>query len=97
MAELLRGGLCTAVVSPSGAYLAGPLPPGEDIAVAEIDLSEIARQKSLLDTTGHYARPDILRLWLDDRPRRVVEKTASRPGELLDEDGDGDDGIPGEG
>ena len=76
LAELLRGGLCTAVVSPSGAYLAGPLPPGEDMAVAEIDLSEITRQKSLLDTVGHYARPDILRLWLDSAPRRVVEEMA---------------------
>lgn len=77
MAELLRGGLCTAVVSPSGAYLAGPLPPGEGMAVAEIDLSDIIRQKSLLDTVGHYARPDILRLQLDGAPRSVVEEMAS--------------------
>jgi aliphatic nitrilase len=80
MAELLRGGLCTAVVSPSGAYLAGPLPEGEDMAIAEIDLSEIIRQKSLLDTVGHYARPDILRLRLDGRPRAVVEE--------MEDDGD---------
>jgi nitrilase len=74
LAELLRGGLCTAVVSPNGAYLAGPLPEGEDMAVAEIDLSDITRQKNLLDTVGHYARPDILRLWLDSAPRQVVEQ-----------------------
>ena len=76
LAELLRGGLCTAVVSPSGAYLAGPLPEGEDMAIAEIDLSEITRRKNLLDTVGHYARPDILRLRLDSRPRAVVEEMA---------------------
>jgi aliphatic nitrilase len=76
LAELLRGGLCTAVVSPSGAYLAGPLPEGEDMAVAEIDLSDITRQKSLLDTVGHYARPDILGLRLDSTRRRVVEEMA---------------------
>ena len=76
LAELLRGGLCTAVVSPNGAYLAGPLPEGEDMAVAEIDLSDITRQKNLLDTVGHYARPDILRLWLDSAPRKVVEQMA---------------------
>jgi aliphatic nitrilase len=90
LAELLRGGLCTAVVSPAGAYLAGPLPPGEAMAVAEIDLSDITRQKNLLDTAGHYARPDILQLRLDDTPRRVVEKTAiaargPRDGDALEE------------
>lgn len=94
LAELLRGGLCTAVVSPSGAYLAGPLPPGEDIAVAEIDLSEITRQKSLLDTVGHYARPDILRLRLDSAPRRVVEEMAAGLRDPLAEDGPEEDGTP---
>ena len=44
------------------------------MAVAQIDLSEIKRQKHLLDTVGHYARPDILRLRLDSTPRQVVEK-----------------------
>jgi aliphatic nitrilase len=58
LAALLQGGLCTAVVSPDGAYLAGPLDEGEDMAVAEIDLSAIARSKGVLDTVGHYARPD---------------------------------------
>jgi aliphatic nitrilase len=91
LAELLRGGLCTAVVSPSGAYLAGPLPPGEDMAVAEIDLSDIARQKSLLDTAGHYARPDILRLRLDGAPRHVVEELTSDPRDARGESRPDDD------
>jgi hypothetical protein len=95
LAELLQGGLCTAVVSPSGAYLAGPLPPGEDIAVAEIDLSEISRQKNLLDTVGHYARPDILRLRLDSAPRRVVEEMAAGLGDPLGEDELDGDAEPG--
>ena len=96
LAELLRGGLCTAVVSPSGAYLAGPLPPGEDMAVAEIDLSEITRQKSLLDTVGHYARPDILRLRLDSAPRQVVEEMPLGLGDPLGEERPGGDRPPGD-
>jgi hypothetical protein len=59
------------------------------MAVAEIDLSEITRQKSLLDSVGHYARPDILRLRLDSTPRRVVEEMAGGSGEPAD------DGRPG--
>jgi len=70
----LRGGLCTAVVSPDGRYLAGPLPEGEDMAVAEIDLAAIVQRKSILDTAGHYARPDILQLNIDRRSRRNLEE-----------------------
>jgi nitrilase len=72
--DVLRGGLCTAVVSPDGQYLAGPLPEGEDMAIAEIDLSAIIRRKNLLDTAGHYSRPDILTLKLDSRPKHNVEQ-----------------------
>ena len=39
-------------------------------------MTEITRRKNLLDTVGHYARPDILRLRLDSKPRAVVEEMA---------------------
>lgn len=69
----LKGGLCTGIVSPHGAYLSGPLPEGEAMAVAEIDLAGRIRQKNLLDTVGHYSRPDILRLKVNRSPWRVIE------------------------
>ncbi len=72
--EVLRGGICTAVVSPDGQYLAGPLPEGEDMAIAEIDFSAIVRRKNLLDTAGHYSRPDILTLKVDSRPKNNMEE-----------------------
>jgi predicted amidohydrolase len=82
--KYLKGGMCTAIVAPYGQYLAGPLPEGEDMAVAEIDLKAIARQKNVLDTVGHYSRPDILRLMIDRSERKVVEDMDQRFEEMTD-------------
>ncbi len=73
LSKYLGGGICTAIVAPYGLYLAGPLAEGEDMAVAEIDLKAIIRQKNVLDTVGHYSRPDILRLKIDRSARSTVE------------------------
>ncbi|MBW2085681.1 MAG: aliphatic nitrilase, partial [Deltaproteobacteria bacterium] len=83
--KFLEGGICTAVVSPDGRYLAGPLPDGEDMAVAEINLKDTLRHKNLLDTAGHYARPDILRLKLDSTPRKIMEEIGPELKEVPDE------------
>jgi aliphatic nitrilase len=74
--KYLRGGTCTGVVSPHGLYLAGPLTEGEDMAVAEIDLKAIVRQKNVLDTVGHYSRPDIFEFKMNRDPWKVSEETS---------------------
>jgi aliphatic nitrilase len=89
LAKYLKGGNCTGIVAPYGAYLAGPLPDGEDMAVAEIDFSAIVRQKNVLDTVGHYSRPDILRLSIDRSEHRVVEEIEHRFDEIEAEHWDG--------
>ncbi|MBC7930834.1 MAG: carbon-nitrogen hydrolase family protein [Rubrivivax sp.] len=62
-ALLLRGG--SAVIGPDGRYIAGPVFDEETILTAEIDLSEIDREKMTLDVSGHYSRPDVFDLRLN--------------------------------
>jgi nitrilase len=65
-----RGGSC--IVDPFGKFLAGPNFDGEAILVAEIDRGQIIRGKYDLDVVGHYARPDIFHLQVDERPKAPV-------------------------
>jgi predicted amidohydrolase len=64
---LLRGG--SAVIGPDGRYIAGPVYDEETVLTAEIDLSEIDREKMTLDVSGHYGRPDVFGLTLNRGPR----------------------------
>jgi nitrilase len=64
----LTGGCMTAIVSPEGKHLAPPLTQGEGILVADLDMSLIVKRKRMMDSVGHYARPELLSLVLDNRP-----------------------------
>jgi nitrilase len=67
---LSTGGSC--IISPLGEVLAGPARDGEEILFADIDLAEIARGKFDFDVAGHYARPDVFRLIVDEAPKPPV-------------------------
>jgi nitrilase len=63
---LSRGG--SAIYGPLGECLAGPLWGEEGIVTAELELGEVARGKFDFDVTGHYARPDVFRLEVNEAP-----------------------------
>jgi len=67
---VIRGGSC--IVSPFGEVLAGPLYGASGILMATVDLGEIARGTYDLDVVGHYARPDIFQLTVNERPMTPV-------------------------
>ena len=70
-AILMRGG--SAIVSPFGRVLAGPDFSGETILSADLDLREIGRGKFDFDVAGHYSRPDVFKLIVNESPTRPVE------------------------
>jgi nitrilase len=55
------------IVSPFGELLAGPETEGEAILRAEIDLGRTVEGKYDFDVAGHYSRPDIFRLEVNER------------------------------
>jgi nitrilase len=67
---LIKGG--SVIVSPMGKVLAGPLRDGEGILTAELDLRDVARGKFDLDTVGHYARPDVFSLSVNEQAHDAV-------------------------
>jgi nitrilase len=70
---LSRGGSC--IVGPLGDVLAGPDFSGECILTADLDLGDIARGKFDFDVVGHYARPDVFQLRVDERSQSPVVTT----------------------
>lgn len=73
---MMRGG--SAIIDPMGRVLAGPDFSGETILYADIDLGAIARGKFDFDVAGHYARPDVFQLLVDDRSKRAVSTMAGQ-------------------
>ncbi|HYG57361.1 MAG TPA: carbon-nitrogen hydrolase family protein [Symbiobacteriaceae bacterium] len=65
-AEFCRGG--SAIIGPLGQYLAGPLYDEEGILVADLDLSLITQARFDFDVVGHYNRPDVFRLTVNEEP-----------------------------
>jgi nitrilase len=67
---LIDGG--SVIVSPLGEVLAGPLRGSEGLLTAEIATEDVIRGKFDLDVIGHYARPDIFQLSVNENPRAAV-------------------------
>jgi hypothetical protein len=63
------------IIGPDGLWVAGPAADGPGIVYGEIDLDRLAGEKQVLDTGGHYHRPDIFSVSIDRRPRPIAHFT----------------------
>lgn len=61
---LSRGGSC--IVSPLGEMLAGPVFDRDALLIADLDRRDIIRGKMDFDVVGHYARPDLFHLSINE-------------------------------
>lgn len=76
---VLRGG--SAIIGPSGAYLAGPVYDDPRTVSATIHPDDLIEESMTMDTSGHYARPDVFELVVDERPKRNVTLIREQDGE----------------
>ena len=74
-AILMRGG--SAIVDPLGNVLAGPVFGEETLLAVDLDLDMIARAKLDFDVSGHYARPDVFSLSVNEAPQPAVTRKNS--------------------
>jgi nitrilase len=66
-----RGG--SAIYSPLGDLLAGPVYDREELLVSDLDLDDTLRGKLDFDAVGHYARPDVFELRVNRNPTSAVQ------------------------
>jgi nitrilase len=88
-AVITPGGSC--IVDPMGEILVGPDFDDEIILTADLDMGQITRGKYDLDVTGHYARPDIFRLFVNERPTPPVVSNAAGAEAVSESPEDGED------
>lgn len=60
-----RGG--SSIIDPYGHEIVGPIWDKEDILYAELDMDAVAASRMEFDACGHYARPDVLQLHVEDK------------------------------
>lgn len=70
----LRGGCMTAIISPEGQHVAPPLTDGEGILVADLDMNLIVKRKRMFDSVGHYSRPELVSVLINDTPTAPVHR-----------------------
>ncbi len=76
----LHGGNCTAIVTPEGRHLVPPMTQGEGLLVADCDMALITKRKRMMDSVGHYARPELLQLHHDVSPNNgLVQYMREQP------------------
>jgi nitrilase len=62
----------SAIIDPLGRYLVEPVYNREEILLADLDLTLIPQSRFDFDVMGHYARPDVLQLFVNEEKKDTL-------------------------
>jgi nitrilase len=72
----LRGGCMTCIITPEGRHVVPPLTEGEGILYGDLDMALVTKRKRMMDSVGHYSRPELLSLQHNPEPTATRHVTA---------------------
>jgi len=69
---LANGGSC--IANPDGSWLQAPIVDEEQLIVATLDIEKVYQERQNFDVAGHYSRPDVTKLILNQDRQRLVDE-----------------------
>jgi len=77
--KALRDGCMTCIITPEGRHVVPPLTSGEGILYGDLDMALVTKRKRMMDSVGHYARPELLSLHHNTDTTLTRHVTATGP------------------